>query len=87
MTLKVTVNPDPFTSELYVLIDGSFAANVVMRLTNSKHTVVRIATCTLKKGENNVKITNLQQYASGRYHLEVVLLNGDLVETISLVKI
>jgi hypothetical protein len=61
--------------------------NIVFRLTNSRHTVIRMAACTLKKGENKVKIGNLQRYATGHYHLEVKLLNGDLLETISLVKI
>jgi hypothetical protein len=87
MKLKVIVNPNPFTSELSILIHGSFAVNIVVRLMNSRHTVIRIAACTLKKGENKVKISDLQRYATGHYHVQIKLLNGDLLEMISLVKI
>jgi hypothetical protein len=87
MKIKVTVNPNPFTSELSVHMHGSFAVNIVIRLTNSRHTVIRMAACVLTKGENKIKIGNLQRYATGPYHLEIKLLNGDLVETVRLVKI
>jgi hypothetical protein len=87
MKLKVIVNPNPFTSELNIHIHGPFAINIVIRLTNSKGTVIRITACTLKQGENKVKIGNLHRYAGGNYHLEIKLLNGDLLETLSLVKI
>jgi hypothetical protein len=87
MKLKVTVNPNPFTAELSVLIHGHFDMNIVIRLTNSKDTVIRITSFTLKKGENKVKIGNLQRYATGNYRLELKMLNGDLLETIKLVKI
>ncbi len=86
MKLKVIVTPNPFTSELCIYIHGSFVINIVIRLTNSKGTVIRITACTLKKGENNVKIDNLHRYAGGNYHLEIKLLNGDLLEKLNLVK-
>jgi hypothetical protein len=86
MKLKVIVSPNPFTTELLVFIHVHFAMNIVIRLTNSKDTVIRIAACTLKTGENKVRIGNLQRYAAGNYHLVVKLLNGDLVQTINLVK-
>ncbi|MEP6746536.1 MAG: hypothetical protein ABJB86_02355 [Bacteroidota bacterium] len=86
MKLKVTVNPDPFIAELSVVIQGLFTMNIVIRLANSKGTVIRITACTLKKGENKIQIGNLQRYAAGNYQLEVKTLNGDLVETINLVK-
>ena len=86
MKLKVIVNPNPFTSEISVLIHGNFSVNVVIRLINNRGTVIRIAASALKKGENKVKINNLLRYATGQYSLEIKLLNGDLLETVSLVK-
>lgn len=86
MKLKVTVNPNPFTSELAIFIQGHFTVNTVLRLINSGGTVVRVAAYTVNKGENNIKINNLGRYATGDYFLEVKLLNGDLLEMISLVK-
>jgi hypothetical protein len=87
MKLKVIVSPSPFTSELLIYIHGHFAMNIVIRLSNGKGTVIRITACALKKGENKVRIANLQRYAGGNYQLVIKLLNGDLVETIDLVKI
>jgi hypothetical protein len=86
MKLKVAVNPNPFISELSISIQGHFTMNIVIRLTNCSDTVIRITACTLKKGENKIRIGNLQRYAAGAYHLEVKMLNGDLVEKINLVK-
>jgi hypothetical protein len=61
MKLKVTVNPNPFISELAVLIQGVFSMNIVIRLKNKKGTVVRITGCTLQKGGNKVRINNLER--------------------------
>lgn len=86
MKLRVYVNPNPFTSALSALVHGSFDVNIVIRLINSRGTVIRIASSTIIKGENIIKIDNLQRYAAGKYQLQVSLLNGELVETIALVK-
>jgi len=86
MKLKVIVNPHPFTSELSLLIQGNFDINVVIRLIDSSGTVIRITSGALKKGDNKMKIDKLQRYAAGAYRLEIKLLNGDLLETIQLVK-
>ena len=86
MELKVIVNPNPFTSELSVFIHGSFAVNIVIRLLNSRNTVIRIRACLLIKGDNKIMISNLQRYATGHYHVEIKLLNGDLLERINLIK-
>jgi len=86
MKLNVTVNPNPFTSELAVFIHGQFTVNTVLRLINSSGTVIRVTGYTVNKGENKIKIDNPGRYATGDYFLEVKLLNGDLLETISLVK-
>ena len=86
MKLKVIVSPSPFSSELLIFIHGHFAMNVVIRLTNGKGTVIRIIACTLKKGENKVRIANLHRYAGGNYQVVIKLLNGDLLEIINLVK-
>jgi len=87
MKLKVTVNPNPFTSELAVLIDGHFTLNAVLRLLNSAGNVVRITSCTVNEGNNRLSMDNLGKYASGQYTLEIKLLNGDLLESIALQKI
>lgn len=87
MKLHVTVNPNPFTSELCVVMHGLFAVNIVIRLTNSRRTVISMAACALVKGENRVQLRNLQRYAPGRYSLEVKLLNGDLLQTVPIDKI
>ena len=86
MKLKVTVNPNPFTSALTILIHGYFSMNVVIRLMNSDNAVISMAACILSKGDNNVQLNNLQRYARGRYFLEIKLLNGDLVQRIDLTK-
>jgi len=86
MKLKVIVNPHPFTSELFLLIQGNFDINVVIRLIDSRGTVIRITSGTLKKGDNEIKIDGLQHYAAGNYRLEIKLLNGDLLENIHIVK-
>ncbi|MEP6725147.1 MAG: T9SS type A sorting domain-containing protein [Bacteroidota bacterium] len=86
MKLKVTVNPNPFTSELAVFIYGHFTVNTVLRLINSTGAIIRVTGYTVNKGDNEIKIDNLGRYASGNYFLEVKLLNGDLLEMISLVK-
>ena len=87
MKFKVTVNPNPFTSELAVLIDGHFTVNTVLRLVNSAGTVIRVTGHTVNKGGNKIQIGNLGRYATGVYTLEVKLLNGDLLEKIKLVKV
>ena len=87
MKFKVTVNPNPFTSELAVLIDGHFTVNAVLRLLNSDGTVIRVAGYTVNKGDNRIQMDNLGRYATGAYTLEVKLLNGDLLEKINLVKV
>ncbi|MEP7279294.1 MAG: T9SS type A sorting domain-containing protein [Bacteroidota bacterium] len=86
MKLKVIASPNPFVSELFVFIHGSFALNIVVRLINNSGTVIRITSAELKKGENKLKINNLQRYAAGSYHLEIKLLSGELLETHQLVK-
>ena len=86
MKLKVTVDPNPFTSELVITIHGHFAMNIVIRLTNRAGTAIRIIGYTLGNGENKVIIGNLKRYVIGDYYLEIKLLNGDLLETIKLVK-
>ena len=86
MKLKVTVNPNPFTSELAVFIHCYFTVNTVLRLINSTGTVIRVTSYTVNQGENEIKIDKLGRYATGDYFLEVKLLNGDLLEKISLVK-
>ncbi|MEO6315219.1 MAG: hypothetical protein ABIU63_08235 [Chitinophagaceae bacterium] len=87
MNLKVSVNPNPFTSELSITIYGQFTVNAVIRLLNSSGTVVRVTGCTVDTGDNQIKIKNLGKYATGDYFLELKLLNGDLLETIQLAKI
>jgi len=87
MKLKVTVNPNPFTSELAILIYGQFTVNAVLRLMNSAGTVIRVAGHTINSGDNKFKLSNLDRYATGPYTLEIKLLNGDLLESIKLVKI
>jgi len=86
MKLKVIVNPHPFTSELFLLIQGNFDINVVIRLIDGRDTVIRITSGALKKGDNEIKIDGLQRYAAGNYRLEIKLLNGDLLENIHIVK-
>ncbi|MFT3935644.1 MAG: T9SS type A sorting domain-containing protein [Chitinophagaceae bacterium] len=86
MKLMVTVNPNPFTSSLVIYIKAHFTVNTVLRLLNQNGTVIRVTACTINQGENKITINNLNRYATGNYLLEVKLLNGDLLETISLVK-
>ena len=86
MKLKVVVNPNPFTSELAVFIHGHFTMNAVLRLMNTGGAVIRVTACTLSKGDNKISIDKLERYAAGDYLLEVKLLNGDLLETVKLVK-
>ena len=86
MKLKVVVNPNPFTSELAVFIHGQFTMNAVLRLMSSAGGVIRVTSVTVNKGDNEIKLKNLGKYATGNYLLEVKLLNGDLLETIKLVK-
>jgi len=86
MKLKVIVNPNPFTSELAVFIHCHFTMNAVVRLLNNTGIVIRISGCTLSKGSNKITLENLDRYATGNYLLEVKLLNGDLLETVGLVK-
>jgi hypothetical protein len=86
MKLKVIVNPHPFTSELWLLIQGNFDVNVVIRLIDSSGNLIKIVSGTLKKGDNNISITDLQSYPPGSYQLEIRLLNGDLLESLGLVK-
>ncbi len=87
MKLKVLVNPNPFTAELAILISGHFTVNAVLRLINSTGTVIRVAGYTINSGDNQFKLSNLERYATGAYTLELKLLNGDLLESIQLVKI
>ena len=86
MKLKVTANPDPFSAELVVSMHSSIPVNLVVRLINSNGIVIRVKGCPLSAGESKVKLNNLVRYATGNYFLEIKLLNGDLVETISLEK-
>ena len=86
MKLKVTVNPNPFTSELNIFVHGQFTMNIVLRLLNSDGTVIRITGCTIDKGDNEIMMGNLSKYATGNYMLDVKLLNGDIIEAIPLVK-
>lgn len=86
MNLKISVNPNPFTTELAVLIHGQFAVNTVLRLINNNGTVIRVTSCAVNKGDNKIKINNLRRYAAGNYLFEIKLLNGDLMETINLIK-
>ncbi len=86
MNVKVNVAPNPFTTELIISISCLFTMNAVVRLLNNAGSVIRIAGCTLNKGDNRVTIENLGRYAIGDYLLEVKLLNGDLLESISLIK-
>lgn len=87
MKLKVIVNPNPFTSELAILINGHFTVNAVLRLISHTGAVIRVAAYTINSGDNKFRLKNLEKYASGQYTLEIKLLNGDLLESISLVKI
>ena len=86
MTIKVTVNPNPFNAELLLLIHAGFTINVVIRLLAESGSVVRIASGTLRTGDNEIKMDKLHRYAAGHYRLEIKLLNGDLLQTIPLVK-
>lgn len=86
MKLKVKAGPNPFSSDLAVLIYSHFAVNIVVRLANSNGTVIRVKGCTLAAGENHVNLKNLTRYATGDYVVEIKLLNGDLLETIHLLK-
>ena len=86
MKLKVKASPNPFSSELAVLIYSHFAMNIVVRLANSNGTVIRVKGCTLAEGENHLTLKNLTRYATGDYLVEVKLLSGDLLETIHLLK-
>lgn len=86
MKLKVIGSPQPFTAELFLIIQGNFDVNVVIRLLNSSNEVINITGCTLKKGDNEMRITGLQSYPVGNYRLEIKSLNGDLLENIQLVK-
>jgi Secretion system C-terminal sorting domain len=86
MKVKVKADPNPFTGELTITMLTNLTVNLVVRLMNSNGTVIRVKACPLLTGENNIKLNNLNRYATGEYILEVKLLNGDLLETISLVK-
>ena len=86
MKLKVVANPNPFTSQLAVYIQGHFTMNAVLRLMHNAGTVIRITSITVNKGMNEIQLNNLGRYATGNYLLEVKLLNGDLLETVTLVK-
>jgi hypothetical protein len=86
MKLKITVHPNPFSGELIVFIHAGFAVNTVARLINKNGTVIRIASCALKEGENKLVLKNLQRYAAGTYTMEITLLNSTLIERIHVVK-
>ncbi len=86
MKLTVSVKPNPFVAELFVSIQAAFTVNVVIRLIADSEKVIKITPGTLKKGENEIIISNLQQYAAGNYRLEIKLLNGDLLQNIQLTK-
>ncbi len=86
MILKVTANPDPFSAEITISMHCSSPVNLVLRLINSEGIVVRVKGCPLTAGETKVTLKNLARYATGNYFLEVKLLNGDLLESIELVK-
>jgi hypothetical protein len=86
MKVKVEAFPNPFTAELTITMLTSLTVNLVIRLMNNNGTVIRVKACPLLTGENNIQLNNLNRYATGDYILEVKLLNGDLLETISLVK-
>ena len=86
MIVKVTANPDPFSAELAVCIHSSIDVNLVLRLINSNGTVIRVKGCPLHAGVSRITLKNLVRYATGRYFLEIKLLNGDLVESIQLAK-
>lgn len=86
MKVKVTASPDPFSAELVVSMLSSIPVNMVVRLINSNGTVIRVKGCPLPEGESKVMLKNLTRYATGNYFLEIKLLNGDLLETIHLVK-
>lgn len=86
MKLKVTASPNPFSAELVVSMQCSVAVNLVVRLVNSNGIVIRVKGCPIAAGESNVLMKNLMRYATGTYCLEIKLLNGDLLETIQLIK-
>ena len=86
MTLKVTVKPNPFNAELLLSMHAVFTVNVVIRLLAESGNVVRITSGTLRAGDNEIKLDKLHRYAAGHYRLEIKLLNGDLLETVPLVK-
>ena len=86
MKLKVTVNPNPFRSELFIFIQSDVSVNTVLKLTDIKKSLVRMVGCTLQKGENKVHIKNLSRYVVGSYQLELKLLNGDLLQSVALIK-
>ena len=86
MKLKVTVNPNPFSSELFIFIQSDVSLNTVLKLTDDKENLVRMVGCPLQKGENKIHIKNLARYVVGGYQLELKLLNGELLESVELVK-
>jgi hypothetical protein len=86
MRLKVRVSPNPFTSELVVSITSDVVLNAVLRLTDTNNNMVRMIGSPLHSGENNVYIKNLSKYVTGTYQLQIKLLNGEMLETIELVK-
>ena len=86
MKLKVEAFPNPFSAELGISIHSHLIVNLVLRLTNKNGTVIRVKGCSLTAGQNNIKLNNLNRYATGDYFLEIKLLNGDLLQTISLSK-
>jgi hypothetical protein len=86
MRLKLTVNPNPFAGELIVSITSDVSFNAVIRLTDTNKNMVRMMGSPLHMGENKVYINNLSKYVAGIYQLEVKLLNGELIETIEVIK-
>ncbi len=86
MRLKVFVNPNPFTSQLQIRLHGEFTANLILRLKNSRGTVVRMVACTLPGGSDSIDMNDLQRFAAGRYDLQISLLSGEQVTTVSIVK-
>ena len=67
-------------------MQSSIAVNLVVRLINGSGIVIRVKGCPIAAGETKVVLKNLVRYATGNYFLEIKLLNGDLLETIPLVK-
>lgn len=86
MSLKVMVAPNPFSTDLAVIVQSAAPINIVVRLLTANGAVVRVKGCALETGENELQLNNLGKYVPGDYQIEVKLLNGDLVAACQVLK-